>query len=259
MYNGKTLSLSSIVWKVMKNPLAADLSYEEAAEFALEFIRLIGAPLVFSDIITEPIKLNMYKAKVPENLLYVKGIKYICGDCDDNSLQNGIALKHATDIYHSGSMPYKPMVNDNIDFDDTQRSNRDGRFQGYTYVIDKGIVKTSIEDGYIVISYKGLALDENGYPLVPDDEPFKIGLEYYILHRYLEPMYMMGKISDKAFNYVEQKRHFYTARANNSLQMPDIDQMESIMNGLNRIIINETAQEDFFRTYGRREQIRRYN
>jgi hypothetical protein len=237
MYNGKTLSLSSIVWKVMKNPMASDLSYEEAAEFSLEFIRLIGAPLVFSDIISKPIELNMYKAKVPDNLLYVKGIKYICGDCDDNSFDTAIALTHATDIYHSGSMPNGVV----------------SQFQGYTYVIDKGIVKTSLEDGYIVISYKGLAVDENGYPLIPDDEPFKIGLEYYILHRYLEPMYLMGKITDKAFGYIEQKRHFYTARANNSLQMPDVDHMESIMNGLNRIIINDTAQKNFFRTYGSKE------
>jgi hypothetical protein len=131
MYNGKTLSLSSIVWRVMKNPMASDLSYEEAAEFSLEFIRLIGAPLVFSDIISKPIELNMYKAKVPDNLLYVKGIKYICGDCDDNSFDTAIALTHATDIYHSGSMPNGVV----------------SQFQGYTYVIDKGIVKTSLEDG----------------------------------------------------------------------------------------------------------------
>lgn len=236
MYNGKTLSLSSIVWKVMKNPMVSDLSYEEAAEFALEFIRLIGAPLVFSDIITEPIKLNMYKARLPENLLYIKGVKYINELCNDNSLVNGISLTHATDIYHSGSSP-----------------STCNQFQGFTYVVDKGIIKTSLEDGYIVISYKSIALDENGYPLIPDDEPFKIGLEYYILHRYLEPMYLMGKITDKAFGYIEQKRHFYTARANNSLQMPDIDHMEAIMNGLNRIVINSTAQQNFFRTYGSKE------
>jgi hypothetical protein len=236
MYNGKTLSLSSIVWKVMKNPMVADLAYEEAAEFALEFIRLIGAPLVFSDVITEPIKITMYKASLPDNLLYVKGIRYMDENCDDNSIQNSVALSHATDIYHSGSMP-----------------NCSNEFQGYTYVIDKGIIKTSLEEGYLVVSYKGLALDENGYPLIPDDEPFKIGLEYYILHRYLEPMYLMGKITDKAFGYIEQKRHFYTARASNSLQMPDVDHMESIMNGLNRIVINDTAQKDFFRTYGSKE------
>ncbi len=239
MYNGKTLSLSSIVWKVMKNPMVSDLSYEEAAEFALEFIRLIGAPLVFSDIITEPIELNMYKARLPDDLLYIKGVKYIKGDCDDNMLENGISLSHATDIYHSGNY-----------------NNSNNQFQGFTYMVDKGVIKTSLEDGFIVISYKGLSVDENGYPLIPDDETFKIGLEYYILHRYLEPMYLMGKITDKAFNYIEQKRHFYTARANNSLQMPDIDHMEAIMNSLNRIIINDTAQKDFFRAHGSKEIIK---
>ena len=37
----------------------------------------------------------------------------------------------------------------------------------------------------------------------------QLALEYYILSRYLEPLWMMGKITDKAFEYVQQKRYFY--------------------------------------------------
>lgn len=257
MYNGKTISLGNIVWKVMKNAVASDLTYEEAAEFALEYIRLMGAPLIYLDKITEPIKLNMYKARTPDDMLWVKGVKYICDDCDDNTLDDGIAMIHATDIYHRGSEP----------FNSRQRDKRDepnilpalDNLQGYTYIIEKGIIKTSIEDGYVVISYKGLALDENGFPLIPDDEAFKLGLEYYILHRYIEPMWIMGKIPDKVFHYIEQKRHWYYSSAHTSLQMPDIDHMEAIMNGVNRIIINETAHQDFFRAYGLKERLKRYH
>lgn len=259
MYNGNVKSLGSIIWKVMKHPSASSLTYEEAAEFALEFIRLVGAPLILADVISEPIKLNMYKARLPDDIIEMKGVKYLCDECLDGTLgEEGIAMIYATDIYHQGTRKYsrreenrerrEPNVLDNID-----------NLQGYTYMVNKGIITTSIEDGYVVLSYKGLCLDENGFPLVPDTEEFKLGLEYYILFRYLEPMWIAGKIADKAFQYIEQKKCWYIGSAHTQLQMPTIDQMESIMNGVNRIIINDTAQQDFFRTYGMKERIKRYH
>lgn len=250
MYNGKTVSLGNIVWKAMKYPLANDLTYEEAAEFALEFIRLMGAPLIYSDVVSKPIELNQYKAKLPENLLYLKGVRYICDDCDLSIPNEGIAMKYATDIYHNGLMSDN-CINNNID-------DRD-ELQGYTYMINKGILTSSIENGFILLSYKEIATDEDGFPLVPDNEQFKLGLEYYILHRYMEPMWVAGKIPDKVFSYIEQKRHWYYSSAHTSLQMPSIDQMESIMNGINRIVINSTAQQDFFRRYGEKERIKKHH
>ncbi len=57
MYSGKTIKLGSVIWKVMKHSLAAELTQDEAAEFALEYIRLMGAPVIYLDEITEPIEL----------------------------------------------------------------------------------------------------------------------------------------------------------------------------------------------------------
>ena len=69
MYNGKNVSLGSIVWKVLKNPLAESITYEEAAELALEFIKLVGAPVVFLDTISDPIEIRSYKALLPLDVL----------------------------------------------------------------------------------------------------------------------------------------------------------------------------------------------
>ena len=93
---------------------------------------------------------------------------------------------------------------------------------------------------------------------MPDQEEFKLGLEYYILHRYLEPIWLLGKITDKAFNYIESKRHFYLASASNKLQMPDTDQMESIMNSINRLVANTSGQGNYFRLHNEKERIKKY-
>lgn len=83
-------------------------------------------------------------------------------------------------------------------------------------------------------------------------------MEYYILSRYLEPLWMMGKITDKAFEYIQQKRYFYTPSAFTALQMPSVDKMETVMNGINRLIINTSAHQNFFKKFGEKEIIKKY-
>lgn len=242
MINGKNVSLGTVLWKILRQPIAADLSYEQAAEYALEFIRLIGAPLSFIDKVTKPpLELHDYKTAIPNDLIEVRGIRY---KGTDPKTKEGIAMRYATDIYHMS-----------IDEND----NGETCSKEYTYVLQNCVITTSMKSGFIELSYKSILTDENGYPLVPDNESVKMGLEYYILHRHLEPLWTMGKIQDKVFQYYEQKRHFYVAQSENSLKIQGADHLESMMNGLNRLIVQTTSHETFYKNFGQKEYIRKYS
>lgn len=242
MYSGKTISLKTILWKVLGNPLATDLTYEQAAEWAAEAIPLLGSPLVFDDIVSDPlIKVVNYKAAMPSNLIAIRGVRLITDT--DNFENNSIALRYATDIYHSG-------INCSTD--------SEGNIVEYTYSVQSGVIFTSFEEGYIQIAYQGLGVDKDGYPLIPDESKTKLALEYYILHRFLEPLWMVGKITDKAFSYIEQKRHFYMGSASTSMKLQGIDHAESIMNTINRLIINTKAHGDFYKGSGMKERFKKY-
>lgn len=228
MNTSNTVSVGKILWKILNNPLAASLTYDEAAEYAVEAIRLIGAPLMYEDKLAE-VKIQEKKGKLPTDILYIRGVRMI---------DEGITFREATDTFH--------------------KSENHNETSEFTYTISKGIIFSSVDDTCLEVAYKGLLLDENGYPLIVDNQKVKLAIEYYILDRYLEPIWMMGKISDKAFNRISQERHFYMASANNSMQMPSPDKMESIMNGLNRIILHDSAHRDAFKNYGDKEKIRKY-
>lgn len=235
MVNGKLVSIGEIIWRVLRNPLAQDLSYEQAAEFAIEFIRLVGAPLSFIDEV-QSLELNEYKTYLPSNLINIRGVRYTGLDgCSDP-----IALRYATDLYHT--------------------SHKDERCPSeYTYVVQNCVLISSIKEGYVEISYHAIATDDKGFPLIPDNESYKMGLEYYILDRYLEPLWMIGKITDKAFNYIKQERHWFLAQAENSMKLQGIDQLESMMNSLNRLIIQDQSHETFYKNFGHKEYIKKYN
>lgn len=228
MTHTNTISVGAILWSVMRNPLANDLNYDEAAEFAIEAIRLIGAPVLFGDKLAE-VKIENHKGYLPADILSIRAVR---------NIENNAAFREATNTFHD--------------------SDNHRELTEYTYTIQQRVIKPSIENGCLEISYQALLTDENGYPLIVDNAKLKLAIEYYILHRFLEPLYMMGKITDKAFHYVEQKRHFYMGSAATNLQMPSPDKMESIMNGINRLITNETAHSTFFKNYGTKEIIKKY-
>ena len=49
-----------------------------------------------------------------------------------------------------------------------------------TYKIQGRVIYTSIKEGTIEIAYRAIAVDDEGYPLVPDKSSFSRALELYI-------------------------------------------------------------------------------
>ena len=237
MVNGKMVSVGTIIWKVMRNPLTQDISYEQAAEFALEFIKLVNVPLSYSEEVKK-LELNEFKTYIPSNVVNIRGVRYTGID----GCQDPIAMRYATDLYHVSHD--KDSLNCNSEF---------------TYIVQNCVLITSKKEGFIDISFQALTLDDSGFPLIPDNESYKVGLEYFILHKYIEPLWMMGKIQDKVFSYIEQKRHWYLGQAENSMRLQGIDQLESMMNAINRIIITDQAHENFYKKFGEKEYLKRYN
>lgn len=253
MYNGKTVSLKQILWRILKNPLASELTYEGAAEYAIEALTLLGAPLILIDKVTNPpIKVENYKAALPSDVVTIRGVRLLNNFREDLPYdlldKNAIALRYATDIYHKA-----------IPCENSEFVNETGCTEEFTYTIQKGIIFASFSEGHIQVSYKSFATDEEGFPLVPDNEKVKLALEYYILYRFLEPLWMAGKISDKAFDFIDRKKCWYMGAGNSAMKIMGPDQLESVMNSVNRLIINDKAFDNFYRRSGEKEKIRRYN
>lgn len=236
MITGKTVSIGNILWKVLKQPIVQELKYEDAAEYAIEYLRLIGASLSFEDR-TDRFELSNHKTLLPSNLIELRGVKYSSLECS-----GGIAMKYASDIYH-------------LDISD---DNSPEGSQEYTYITQNNVLTSSIKNGWVNVSFKSIATDEFGYPLIPDNESFKMGLEYFIIHRYLEGLWSMGKVTDKVFQYYEQKRHFYSGQATTSMIIKNTDQLETMMNSVNRMIVQTNPQENFYKNFGTRERIKQH-
>ena len=242
MYNGTTTSLKSVLWKIMNHPLAVDLSYDLAAEYAVEGIKLIGAPLsLVNKVSNPPIKIENYKGALPINMVDLKGIRAM--DNIDASESNKYAMTKATDSFHNRSDCGE----------DSKCLN-----SGLTYTAENGVIQTSFSKGYVEVSYTSLPIDEDGFPLIPNNQKVLLAIEFYILERFLFPIWTIGKITDKAYQAVAQKKDWYMGAANTNTQIQSYDHVESIMNGINRILINSNAHSNFFKGVGTKERLKKY-
>lgn len=255
MYTGQTVSLKNILWKVFRNPLVNDLSYEQAAEFSIEGLQLIGAPLLLVDKTSKPlITIEEFKGLLPSNIIQIRGVRLI--QDLDNYERNAIPLTYATDIYHDSlNCNNQPK----LDEDEEHSKYSSQIYQEFTYKVQKNKIFTSFEEGNVEVSYQALDLDNDGYPLIPNDQDTKLAIEYYILYKYLEPLWMMGKITDKVFHYIDQQKSWYMGAASSSLKLANMDHLEATMNAVNRIIVNDQAFNNFYKGMGERERIKRYN
>lgn len=236
MYNGKTVSLKEIMWRVTNHPLMKDLNYDDAAMYAIEALRLINSSLTNENKITNPpIKIDNHKSRLPKDLITIRGVK------DANS---NIAYKYSTDIYHADSCAE----------DFGQCIYKDD----YTYIVQNDIIITSNKECEILISYQSLMTDDEGYPLISDNQQTKEAIRYYIMYSHLEPLYDIGKVTDKAFHRIEQNYLWYMGAAQSSTTFQGLDHLESTMNALNRIIINNTEHARGFRTMNKKEINKKY-
>ena len=124
------------------------------------------------------------------------------------------------------------------------------------YTLENGYVKTSFKTGEVCLSYKSLPIDEDCYPLVPDDISFRDAMFWYIYKQMLLGGYM--KMANKIdYAYADQKWQYYCTQARNNANYPDIDRMESFMNQWVRLIPNINSHSTNFNDLNTRETLYR--
>lgn len=235
MINGKQVGIGEILWRVVANPYLTDVTIDSVAEHALNFLKLMKAPLAMTDKV-KSIELFAYKGLLPDNLINIRGVRYTGLDgCD-----KGIPMRYATDIYHQSP------------------SNEDECATELTYVIQGCNIITSVEEGYIEISYSAIEVDEDGFPLIPDNESLKRALEYFIIFKYIEPLWSIGKVPDKVFSYYDTQANWYYGQASNAFKLANVDHLESTMNAINRIILSAAAHKSGFKNLGEKEHFKRF-
>lgn len=201
-----------------------EIPYQDFIEWMVEALKAIGSYYQFHEKETT-LEIKNYRADLP---------------CDFHKLIRLINEKtNARDVYNKSIVDEKHI--------------KGNEHYEYQYNVQNNTILTNYKTGKIRIQYLAFPIDEDKYPLVPDDRSFADALFWYVCyklairgHKFMNPQ--MGDIG-----FTSNQWHHYCKQARGNANMPDVDGMERIKNIWLRYIPSTDDYNSLFSKTGRPE------
>jgi hypothetical protein len=227
-------SVYEIVERVFDTFDNEDINFGTLVRHIADALLLIGS-YKYMEGIVEKIDIVNHRGELPCNIVYINQTRVKTGS-------SYAPLRYATESFHS-------KWHDNSSPDLTCSSN-------LTYSLNGDMIYTSFEEGIVEMDYRGMPVDKNGYPLIPEDIKFKEAVTYHVLWKIAEKLFVINKITGDKLQYFEQQRAWYMGAAQSRANMLSYDQMESLANQMTRLIEEPLAHSKFYKGTGVAEQFK---
>lgn len=226
------ISVRQIIDDCLHHPLLQDLTLERAVTYTVDFIRIVGMPTIFQEK-TQEVEIENHRGSLPcdfHEMIQVRTNHEKCGH------YLGGVFRYSTDNFHMSEVQHES--------------------PDLTYKIQGRVIYTSIKEGTIEIAYRAIAVDDEGYPMVPDKSSFTRALELYIKKQCFTILFDLGKINQAVYANVQQEYAWAVGQAQSDLIRPSIDEMQSITNALNTLVPRVNEHSKGFITDGSMERIK---
>lgn len=212
--------------RILRHPLLADLTLEAAIQYTIDFLGIMGLPKTYEDKISK-VEIENYRGLLPCDIVSINQVKH--GDTYLQGMTDTFGKCYNKDITSPESF----------------------KTQG-------NIIYTSFKEGNIYISYKAIPVDENGFPLIPDNAVFLKALELYIKKEWFTILFDMGQITPAILQNTQQEYAFKAGQCHNEFIMPSVSEMETITNMLNTLIPRVSEFSKGFKTLGNKDYIKKH-
>lgn len=261
----RSTSIDEVISRIIRNTRVQDSSYiQDMIEWIPEAMGQMQTrmPLTYKYHDTE---INFHKGKMPCGLIYLAAVEYDGVRLPYSSTAKHYATGHKindknkseastaqvftsviktnpNDTYFDQnnilwSSTLEPTTNLNVIVSADQHPS-------HWYATELDWITTSIIDGTLRLHYLSQPLDENGLPLIPDNENYKEALYMYVRAKMIGAGY-----DEKVFREQDLLQRFevYARRAINEITYPTWDQKEQQVKTQARFIPPPNYYENFYR------------
>ena len=213
------ITINDIASSVYDHPLLRDVSFERIVRETQSFIKIVGMPTVFENKQAD-VEIKKWRGLLPCDYYQMNQVVYRQGD------GHCTAFRASTDTFTPEGTP----------------ANSD-----YTYKIQGNIIYTTLPEGTITLNYQAIKVDDNGFPMIVNNETFIRALVSYIKYQIFTEYFDSSKIPQAVMEKAEKDYYAHVAQAQNSLIMPDIDHMESISRIINDMFTRQREHSNMFK------------
>lgn len=225
-------NVRTIMGRLLRHPLLKDLNLETVLEYTTDFLRIVGVAPIFFDK-TQDIDIVDYRGLLPCDFYKIIQVRYINEKCGTEKVNP--AFRYTTDSFHM--------------------SKRKPKYSDLTYKLQGNCIFTSIKEGKIEIAYKAMNVDDEGYPLIPDEPSLIRALELYIKKQQFTIQYDLGKITPQILNQTNQDYAWAVGQCQSKMAIPSVDEMQSISNMWNSLLDRTFDHRQGFLNEGTQEHL----
>lgn len=247
-------TVNRIMDDLMDHPMLRDITLEQVVRHAVRFIALHGYPKLYQDKI-EDVEIENFRGALPCDLISIIQVK---------DIHTGLCLRSMTDNFPRGMHDHHPHCLPK-DFTGNVIPKK-GLYippmglppRELAFKTQGRVIYTSFPHGKVEIAYKSIPVDDNGYPMLPDNENFLAALEAYIKKQVFTVKFDTGKISAGILQNAQQEYAWLAAELDAEFTVPSVSEMESITRMINTMIPKVREFDRGFRSLGNREYLRKH-
>lgn len=247
-------SIKRVLDDLLDHPLLRDLTLEQVVRHTIRFISIHGYPKLYQDKIAT-IEIKDFRGLLPCDLISIMQVK---------DLSTGVCLRSMTDNFTPGlklkpkeDMQPKDLLN-NMKPTDAYIPARKEHFDELSFKTQGRVIFTSFPEGEVEIAYKSIPVDEDGFPLLIDNETYLNALEAYIKKQVFTVKFDTGKITAGILSNAQTDYYWASHLLQSEMTMPSVSEMESISRALTTMLKPVTSFDNGFKNLGDREYLRRH-
>ena len=235
--NVRYIKIQEVLSRALRHPLLKDVNMEQAVQYAIDFIHIVGLPDMFEDreIIVD---IENYRGQLPCDLISINQVMDMCS----HTCLRSMTHTFFPDGYQRGK----------------RTVGHTGVSDELTFKVQNHIIFTSFESGKVKINYKAIPVDENGFPLIHDNPTYLKALELYIKVEIFTMLFDQGKIKGEILQHTEQQYAWRVGQLTSELNIPSESEMESICRSWTTLIQRTTDFDNGWKNLGDREYLNQH-
>ena len=240
---------------ITDHPLLRDVTLEQVIRHTIRFIALHGYPQLYQDKI-DIVDIKDFRGLLPCDLISIVQVKDLATD---------VCFRAMTDTFTPGLRSKPDMRNQPKDLFNNMKPPVDTYIppmQEYreepAFKTQGRIIFTSFPEGRIEVSYKAIPVDEDGFPLLIDNETYLNALEAYIKVKVFTVKFDTGKIQAGVLSNAQTEYAWASHLLQSEMTTPSMSEMESMTRYLNTLIKPVRKFDKGFKSLGDREYLRRH-
>ena len=238
----QTTNIRRILDRVMRHPMMRDIPFETAVEYTVDFISLMGTPAIYDEK-TAVVKVHDWKGQLPCDFEHMIQVRMAGGqhsrrwlDCCRRPGFVGPIYRESGHSFHMSDIKPSSLFTGEL-----------------TYKIQGMVIFTSTKDIDVEIAYRAFRVDDEGYPLLPDNPSFLRGLENYIKLQWFTILFDMGKISAQVMSNTQQEYAWAAGDAQSEFSRLTLDKAETLFNSFKTLLPRNNEHWKAFFTNGAKE------